>query len=258
MKTGSGSNMINSGNTVFYAASSEPLKDQEFYCLAYAGLSPERRKKVDSYRFEKDKRLSICAEMLLQYALREANVDTASFRVKNDPFGKPILCNTDRHFNLSHSGEWAICAFSELEVGCDIEKINHADLAIAERFFCPEEYAHISGQTSPAGKDLLFFRYWTLKESFIKAVGLGLTLPLDSFQIRLGERIRVEQSLDQRSYSFAEFGTIPGYCCALCGIGEITKVQLKIIDLRDAVIRSRNVPPCPFASLKRPFNPLTK
>lgn len=222
---------MTSGNTVLYAASVVPLKDQELFRLAYSNASAGRREKTDRYRFERDKCLSLGAEMLLQYGLREANTETTAICGKSDPLGKPKLSNTNLHYNISHSGDWAICAVSDIEVGCDIEKIGSADLNVAKRFFCPEEYAHIAEQASPTEQRLLFYRYWTLKESFIKATGLGLTMPLDSFQILLGERIFVKHSPDQHSYSFAEFGDIPGYCCAICGIGDIPKVQLKIIDL---------------------------
>lgn len=223
-------------NTVLYAASVAPLKDQNLYEQAYSFASSERRSKADRYRFEKDRCLCIGAELLLQYGLRDSNERTPAFCIKTNSFGKPDLDNENLHFNISHSGDWAICAVSDHEVGCDVEEIKSADLKIAERFFCREEYAHISEQSSPAEQNLLFYRYWTLKESFMKATGLGMTLPFDAFQIQLGERIRVNQSLDQRVYSFAEFGNIPGYCCSVCSVGDSLKVQLKIIDLRMSLL----------------------
>ena len=222
---------MESDNTVLYAASVAPLKDQKLYRQAYSYASSERRKKADSYRFEKDKCLCIGAELLLQYGLRSVNERMPAFCMKTNSYGKPALDGLNLHFNISHSEDWAVCAVSDHEVGCDIEKIKSADIKIAERFFCPEEYVHITEQVSADERNLLFYRYWTLKESFMKATGLGMNLPLDAFQIQLGESIRVKQSLDQRTYSFEEFDTISGYCCSVCSIGDVPKVQLKILDL---------------------------
>ena len=165
-------------------------------------------------------------------------------------YGKPSLEDMPLHFNISHAEDYVICAISACEIGCDIEKIRSADLRIAERFFCPEEYSHIAHQASDAERDLLFYRYWTLKESFIKATGMGLNLPFNEFCIELGEEslaeiceeihavlgeespdklgedIHIRQSFDQRKYSFTEFSSISGYCCAVCTTGDQQNAEL--------------------------------
>ena len=227
---------------MLYAASVLPLQCADLYRLAYERASPERQKKADGYRFEKDRRLSLGVEMLLRYGLREANVPYDRLRIKTNDAGKPVFTNADLHFNVSHAEDWAICAISDAEIGCDIEKIRSADLRIAQRFFCPEEYHHIIEQASAVEQDLLFYRYWTLKESFIKATGLGMQLPFNAFRIELGERIRVSQSVDQREYFFTEFGDISGYCCAVCCVEEPLKVPLKVIDLHPQHIVSSAEP----------------
>lgn len=222
---------MNSEKTTLYAASVSLLEDVDLYRLAYNNASPERRQKVDSYRFDKDRRLCLGAEMLLQYGLRQANVEYDQVRIKAGPYGKPSFENIPLYYNISHSGDWVMCAISDNEIGCDIEKIQSADLHIAERFFCPEEYHHIAEQKSELERNLLFYRYWTLKESFMKATGLGMKLPFNDFRIELGESIRVAQAVDKRKYSFAEFGDVSGYCCAACSIGEPPEAELKVINL---------------------------
>lgn len=241
--------------TYLYAASVLPLEDESLYRLAYDNASSDRRQKIDGFRFAKDRRLSLGADMLLQYALREANTEYDPARIKIGAYGKPSLEDMPLHFNISHAEDYVICAISACEIGCDIEKIRSADLRIAERFFCPEEYSHIASQTSAADRDLLFYRYWTLKESFIKATGMGLNLPFNEFCIELGEEslaeicaeihamlgeespdklgedIHIRQSFDQRKYSFTEFSSILGYCCAVCTTGDQQNAELKMIDL---------------------------
>lgn len=215
-----------------YAASVLPLKDTELYHLAYNTASVERRQKVDKYRFEKDRYLSLGADMLMRYILHEANIAYEHVNIKTNAFGKPYFEDINLNFNISHSGDWVICAISDSEVGCDIEKIQSADLKIAKQFFCADEYLHISQQASVTERERLFYRYWTLKESFIKATGKGMNIPLNAFHIELSENICIKQFEDQRKYSFTEFNDVPGYCCAVCSIGAQQKVSFNVIDLR--------------------------
>jgi len=217
--------------TTLYAASVLPLKDEKLYRSAYNAVSLKRCQKVDNYKFENDKFLSLGAELLLRHGLHELNVNYEPIHIKTNSCGKPFIENTEVYYNISHSGNWVIYAISDVEIGCDIEKIQPVELKIAKRYFCPEEYMHISAQPSEAERTLLFYRYWTLKESFIKATGLGMTLPLNTFRIELGKHVQIHQSLDKRNYTFTEFEDISGYSCAVCTIQNKSEVKLEIIDL---------------------------
>lgn len=220
---------IELGFTTLFATSVLPLLNTDLFRSAYTEVSSERRKKIDSYRFDKDKRLSLGAEMLLNYALRDISINPDSVRIVNNPMGKPLIDNSNIHFNISHSGDWVICAISDNDVGCDIEKIDKADLNIAEHFFCKDEYLHIAEQTLEDNRNTIFYRYWTLKESFIKNIGLGLNIPLNSFLIELNNQINIHQNYDCRNYHFKEYNDIRGYCCAVCSLNEIS--QMRIIDI---------------------------
>ena len=68
-------------------------------------------------------------------------------------------------------------------VGCDIETVKEARMKVAERFFCPGEMAHIQKQDGDRNRADAFFRYWVLKESFMKAVRLGMKLDTRKFEI---------------------------------------------------------------------------
>ena len=95
----------------------------------------------------------------------------------------------DTAYNLSHSGEYVLCSVSteqNIKVGCDIEQMREPNLKIAGRFFCPSEYEQIVRESRPALQQELFYRYWVLKESFVKATREGLALGMDTFEIALG------------------------------------------------------------------------
>lgn len=218
---------------VVYATSIVPLEDAGLYGRAYARATHARREKIDRYRHETVKRRSLAVDMLLQHGLHQAGLDIAQVTFGHNEQGKPHLVGENIHFNLSHSGEWAVCAIAGSEVGCDVEKITQCNMGIAERFFCREERDDIAAQPSEAEQAERFFRYWTLKESFMKATGLGMTLGLDKFRIGLGATIRVWHTVNEQTYSLCEFADLPGYRCALCVAGACDGATLHIVNLED-------------------------
>ena len=218
---------------VLYAASVAPLADAEHYAAAYAAVSPARREKTDRFRFEKDKRLCLGAELLLRHALRAGGVGEVPMVFDHGAQGKPYFKDSGVYFNISHSEEYVVCALAPCEVGCDVEQITPVDLKIARRFFFRSEYDDVASQETAEARSDLFFRYWTLKESFMKVTGLGMKLPLDAFEIVRGSEITVRQSVDEREYSFAEFDGLPGYHCALCAAGDCRGAALHAVDLEE-------------------------
>jgi 4'-phosphopantetheinyl transferase len=105
------------------------------------------------------------------------------------PRGKPALRNESRlRFNKSHSSGLALYAFTtDCEIGIDLEKVREMPDTdqIAARFFCRAEASELSSLSAQRDTEEAFFRCWTRKEAYIKAVGEGLYLPLDQFQVTL-------------------------------------------------------------------------
>ncbi len=220
---------------ILFAADVTPLQDTGLYQLAYAAASPSRREKVDRFRFEKDKRLSLGAEALLRHALRSMGYSPGCTDFTYGPQNKPYLKNGSGYFNLSHAGIWAICAVAGCEIGCDVEQLAPIDLKLAEQFH-PEECADIYRQPTEDLQLDLFYRTWTLKESFMKATGLGMTLPLNAFRILCGKTVSVIHAVDTVDYRFREFSDLPGYSCALCCAGSCTGAQLCILDMKELLL----------------------
>lgn len=200
-----------------YIARTEELKNDALFGRLYSTVSPGRREKIDRMVFDKDKRLSLAAGLLLVKALRD--MGTEDYSVVYGKNGKPYLKDKDIYFNLSHSEEAVMCAVSRCEIGCDTEKVTDIDLEIAKRFFYNKEYEMIiSGRTDAERQDM-FFRLWTLKESFMKATGLGMELPLDSFGIEItADGISVRQNIRKEKYYFKEYNLSDGYKYAVCSL----------------------------------------
>lgn len=119
---------------------------------------------------------------------KHLGLDPATLVFVQNAFGKPRLADHPSvHFSLSHSSDQAVLAVSEQrEVGIDIERVRPLDhLDLARRYFHPNEVAAIEGARPPQEQLLAFFCIWTFKEAVVKAIGKGLSMPLDTFEVSI-------------------------------------------------------------------------
>ncbi len=149
-----------------------PLYQDERYEICYMSLPAFRKEKADRIRSQKGKAQSAGAWMLLEKIRKEYGI------------------SDEAAFNLSHSGDYVLCSVDmdcheETMVGCDIEEIKEIDLNIAKRFFCPSEYEQIIKEKSRVIQNDTFYRFWVLKESFMKATRQGMAMDMSSFEIEL-------------------------------------------------------------------------
>lgn len=102
------------------------------------------------------------------------------------PHGKPHVSGSPLRFNISHSGDLAVIALSQVEVGVDVElpRARRSD-AIARRFYAPGEIERLFSEADPALRADAFFRLWTCKEAFLKVTGEGLSRSTRSYEITL-------------------------------------------------------------------------
>ena len=146
-------------------------------------------------------------------------------------FGKPRLADhPSMHFSLSHSGDQAVLAVSDQrEIGIDIERVRPLDhLDLARRYFHPNEVSAIEGVRPPDEQLLAFFRIWTLKEAIVKAIGKGLSIPLDTFDVSISTSpptMVLAPEGAPRAWWLHQ--TTGGYCRALAvpGGGEVGLIQ---------------------------------
>ena len=221
---------MNRFSTKVYIASTKSLEDEGIFHSLYQTVSEERQQKIDRLRFPKDKRLSLAAEVLLRKALLLNGI--SEFTMEVDQNGKPYLaeCGSIK-FNLSHSEERVMCALSVKEVGCDLEWMKEPNYKMTEYFLAKEEITILNDIKTDEEKKEMFYRFWTLKESFMKAVGLGVRIPLKEFWFSFeGDSTIVHQNIDRKTYYLKEFDFKDGYRYALCSlcpeIDEIVELSL--------------------------------
>ena len=177
-------------------------------------LSAERKAKADSCLLEKDRLLSLSASLALSKGLESYGLDERKERMGFSKKGKPYLVDhPEIHFSLSHAGMMALAVFDEKEIGCDIERKRPLSNEVLKRCFSKEEREYIE---SSSDKDEAFTRVWVCKESFLKAIGTGISFDLPSFSaFPKGGEIILKQSADQRDWLIEEI-KIRGYLAAIC------------------------------------------
>jgi 4'-phosphopantetheinyl transferase len=199
---------------------------------AQALLSTDERARQQSFVSPELRRRFLAARAGLRTLLgRHLDLDPRSLSFATNEFGKPLLAgHAQVHFNLSHCEERAVLAIGNAEIGIDLERerpIEHIDLA--KRYFHPHEVAAITASRDEAEQRRAFFLVWTLKEAVVKALGTGLSTPLDSFEVAIGgskPRLTVAPEGAPQAW-WLHAATADGYCCALAapGGGEVELIQ---------------------------------
>nr|WP_294493814.1 4'-phosphopantetheinyl transferase superfamily protein [uncultured Mediterraneibacter sp.] len=198
-----------------WIADAAPLYERECYERYYRQLPDFRKSKADKLRLIERKAQSVGVWILWQ-----------KIRERYSLSGETV-------FNLSHSGSLVMCAANmggaRVKVGCDVEKIGPMHLNIAEKYFCREEYRTMTDEPSEEKRAELFYRYWVLKESFMKATRKGMALPASRFCIQLGSPPVLIRQPDEfpEKYYYCEYemNDMP-YKMAVCTTDEEIDMEL--------------------------------
>lgn len=184
----------------------------------YRCLPAERRELVNRTKKEEIAKKRIYVGAFLQYVLsKESGVPVENLRYRYNQWGKPELDvenlkeNVPLHFNLSHSGDYVTVAVSDAAVGIDVEyKVRNYE-SVAKRCFCKEEYEDIISLESDMQRERRFLEYWTMKEAYVKYVGKGLQIPLNSFLVE-----RTDTGAEISGATGKSFFMENGYCFSVC------------------------------------------
>lgn len=231
--------------TLYYADFTD--LDEEKLLTVYQGrVDKERLEKVMRTKSRKAKVRSLLAGYLLQLSVWERKskagevFETIPLSYRYTEQGKPYLVNyPDIFFSLSHSGTLAVCAVSEEEIGVDVQEAVQIKKSIAERFFTREE-CELLQKTAAGGKEYeqLFFRMWSIKESYIKYTGLGMKQGLHTFSIdwekqEIYENENGEKKINQPCAFFQEIilKEKPDYTVSICSKRKAEGIALRKVEL---------------------------
>ena len=179
---------------------------------------PERMRKANRFRFEKDRLLCLGAGILLHEAHGISDEALIRYRKNGKPFapGYPA-------FNLSHSGQWCLLAAGGncRQIGVDVEEISERNIDIAPTVYTESELIWM--KSDPVNR---FYRLWTWKESLMKASGLGFQLEPRSFEVLPFDEGRSVYAAGQAWYAWA--GDMEGYTYS--DIGDDSCCHLSMIE----------------------------
>jgi len=216
-----------------------PLLKSDETILRYPSvLSKEEEQRANRFHFDKHRKRFIHAHNALRIILsRYLETDPVQIRFAANEFGKPIIASKHAksiEFNLTHSNNMALVAVTANQaVGIDIEYQRRKQpdtMALAKRFFSANEYEALS--QLPAPQQLSgFFNAWTRKEAFIKAIGQGLSYPLDNFDVTLApdepaQLLRIgEDTAPQEKWFIHAFEPTEDYVGAVVVEGAVETVE---------------------------------
>jgi len=189
-------------------------------------LSEKELTKVRLFEFEQARDSYVISQGALRRLLSGyLGIQPKLVKIGSRRKGKPYsIDDPGLYFNMSNSGKLVVIAFSrDSEVGIDIEQIRPLpDLdEMITRNFTAREIKFIIGK--PEKKTKRFFRFWTIKESYLKAIGEGMRLPPDNIEFTIEKdcirQLSVNGVFEQEDWNFKEFSTPPDY------VGTITYGQ---------------------------------
>jgi 4'-phosphopantetheinyl transferase len=209
---------------------------------ARGSLSSDELARANALRQSKHARCFVVRRAVLRSLLaRYLDADAAAVRFQYGLYGKPRVVGAEAlSFSVSHSAGLAIYGFSqERHIGVDLERVRAISvLEIARRYFAPDEVRAL--QSLPVGEQrAAFFRCWTRKEAYLKAKGVGLSLPLDSFAVSLAPlesrvlRCSRSDCGDAQRWRLLEVPRVAGYAVAAVVDDPTATLQSRRVEVQE-------------------------
>lgn len=190
-------------------------------------LTPDERARAARFRFDADRHRFAATRALVRHVLSSyVDVPPEGWLIEVDGQGRPFVAGPPvgrkLRFSAAHTADLGMCAVAmDLAIGADVERLRaDAPLDVAAHFFAPAE-ADAVRAAPPAEQAERFFTFWTLKESYAKARGLGLALPLHQFAFEMSgdePRVTFAPALgdEPSAWRFLAWRPTPHHRAALC------------------------------------------
>jgi 4'-phosphopantetheinyl transferase len=208
----------------------EEITEERLHSAYRELLNPAEKEQETRFYFARDRRRYLITRALARTVLsRYAPIHPREWVFSTNSYGRPEIVNAQAKdaglsFNISHTHSLIVLGVTiRRALGVDVENFRAREISIdvADRFFAPQEVAALAA-TPPKRQQYRFFEYWTFKEAYIKARGMGLSLPLDKFSFHYPDDRAVEIAIDpeladeSRRWQFWQFRPRPEYLVAIC------------------------------------------
>ncbi|MCP5051431.1 MAG: 4'-phosphopantetheinyl transferase superfamily protein [bacterium] len=201
-------------------------------------VDPSKKVRLRRFVREEDRLRGLFGDLLIRDLItQKTGLANEDIEFGTNDYGKPYLKNQgDFHFNISHSGDWVVAAIDDMPVGIDIEQIQHIDLDISKNYFSNDEHRDLMGKSD---RIAYFFTLWSLKESYIKILGKGLSHPLNAFSIQFIGQDEIVINVDGyplKNVFFAQYDIDENYKMGLCANREMLPKHVNMLTM-DQLIR---------------------
>ena len=223
-----------------FTLDTDAFKDNDLFCRWYFELSSVRQRNIDQCPARSDKNRSIGAGILLDYGLNTVyGLRERDMQMQIGEFGKPYFSNAPEiKYSLSHEGNKILLALSDRNIGCDItlDWQGSLDEMRIETQLHPTEIKALNALPTEERQNELLSRFWALKESFGKAIGAGINLPLNSFWFDPdGDTPEIHQNYFQGGWYFKTFRLIPNYYAAVCSEEDCAELKLMFVNASEVL-----------------------
>lgn len=202
-------------------------------------VSEDRREKVKRFVKPEDGHRGLIGDVLIRTVIRNKfGIQDLDITFASDRYGKPYTPGIPSfHFNISHSGHWVVCAVDCSPLGIDIEQVTPISFEIAHRFFTKEEYRNLM-KSDEQERLSYFYDLWTIKESFVKQMGTGLSVPLDviSVNIDVNRQISLLWENENVPCFFKQFDVGPDYKMTVCSATGVFSDHVMLLSYEDLLI----------------------
>lgn len=215
-----------------YIMNIKKLSKLEIFEQYYQCMPLTRQKKIDAFSCKTDKMRSLAAGIVFMYGFLDFGIKKNKIEQMKfcyNEYGKPYLEDIPVQFNLSHAGDYAIAGFGNKELGIDMECIKREGKKISDRFFTEREQQYLKNIGEKKQEKQWreeFIKIWTRKESFVKAIGLGLSFGIRNIETLADENGKILIHKQYPLWNFYEY-KIEDYQITICS--QETEIYEKLI-----------------------------
>lgn len=216
-----------------YIFNIDKIDDIFNYDKFYEFVNKEKKQKVMKFRRNEDKIRSLVGDTLTRIIIcKHLGCKNKDIKYKYNEYGKPYI-KENLEFNISHSGEYVVVAIDDCPVGIDIEEMKNIEFeGIAKGYYDESEYKWIINHEKEQ-QMRCFYELWTLKESYVKYVGKGLSIAFNSFRFKINEKknlFEIDKNSDGEIIHFKNYDLVDKYQLSICSVKD--EVLVKNIDYK--------------------------
>lgn len=174
-------------------------------------IDAQRTEKINRYKREEDKKRSLTAGLLFKKICKDEGVEPI---ITVNGYGKPYINGNKLYFNLSHSGKYVACAYSDKEIGVDIQQHIVIKEAMLSRFLNPYEIDELPQDMDERISEVN--RLWSIKESYIKMLGMGMAYDMRNCMVNKDKKKVIDNTGNYTKAYYRDFLIEDEYYLSVC------------------------------------------